>query len=493
MMDRRRKRRRPVWPKLLIGLLCLVLLTLGGVLLLDRHVVEVQLNGAAEITVEYGSEFSDPGATACWHDNVLNKTPTALAVTVSGAPNMEKPGTYTVLYEAEYKNVSNSVIRTIHVVDSVAPEIVLVSDPEYYTVRGQEYREEGFTATDNCDGDITDRVQRNVIEDTVVYTVRDSSGNTAEVTRKIVYVDADPPTLTLEGDGEITVTAGAQWKDPGCKAVDFEGKDLTDTVTVEGTVNTDTAGTYELTYTVTDDYGNTVSVKRKVTVKKTEPPKQEPTTKPQPQEPDNGERVIYLTFDDGPSEHTPRLLEILKKYNVKATFFVVKTRYPQYLKDIAADGHAIGVHSLTHDYETIYASESAFFEDYNAMSAFIKEQTGVTPAIMRFPGGASNSISKRICAGIMTKLTKAVTEKGLRYFDWNVDSNDAGGAKTADEVAQNVINGVKNRKNSVVLQHDTKGFSVEAVEQIIIWALDNGYTFKALDSSSPACQHQVNN
>ncbi|MBQ9108767.1 MAG: peptidoglycan-N-acetylglucosamine deacetylase, partial [Oscillospiraceae bacterium] len=117
---------------------------------------------------------------------------------------------------------------------------------------------------------------------------------------------------------------------------------------------------------------------------------------------------------------------------------------------------------------------------------------GIKTTLLRFPGGSSNGVS-RFNPGIMTRLTKLVEEKGFQYFDWHVDSQDAGGAKTADEVFQNVVNGVKNRKTSVVLQHDIRGYSVDAVERIIQWGLKNGYTFKALDENSPKAHHNVKN
>jgi hypothetical protein len=93
----------------------------------------------------------------------------------------------------------------------------------------------------------------------------------------------------------------------------------------------------------------------------------------------------------------------------------------------------------------------------------------------------------------MTRLTKAVRDQGFQYFDWNVSSGDAGGAKTADDVYYNVINGVSNRRVSIVLQHDIQGFSVDAVERIIIWGLQNGYSFQALTPNSPTCHHEVKN
>jgi hypothetical protein len=95
----------------------------------------------------------------------------------------------------------------------------------------------------------------------------------------------------------------------------------------------------------------------------------------------------------------------------------------------------------------------------------------------------------------MSRLTKSLEEKGFRYFDWNVDSNDAGGTTSTSGVARNVINGISrsSRKHNYVLQHDVHGYSVNAVEQIIQWGLDNGYTFKAITMDSPDCQHNVNN
>jgi hypothetical protein len=93
----------------------------------------------------------------------------------------------------------------------------------------------------------------------------------------------------------------------------------------------------------------------------------------------------------------------------------------------------------------------------------------------------------------MTRLTQRLEADGYQYFDWNVSSEDAGGAKTAEEVFENVTKGITGKTNSVVLQHDTHEFSVDAVERIIAWGLCNGYTFKALDKDSPTCHHGVSN
>jgi len=150
------------------------------------------------------------------------------------------------------------------------------------------------------------------------------------------------------------------------------------------------------------------------------------------------------------------------------------------------------MHSMTHSYSKIYASEDAFFNDLYGIQKIIKDQTGVESMLMRFPGGSSNTVSG-FNPGIMSRLVDSVTSKGFHYFDWNVDSNDAGGARSAEQVFANVIAGVEGRTASVVLQHDIHGFSVDAVEKIITWGLANGYCFKALSEDSPACHHGVLN
>ena len=113
--------------------------------------------------------------------------------------------------------------------------------------------------------------------------------------------------------------------------------------------------------------------------------------------------------------------------------------------------------------------------------------------LSRFPGGGSNTVSKWYSRGIMTRLTKTLTDMGFTYFDWNVDSDDAGSARTPEEVFENITNGVQWYDNSVVLQHDNKDYSVAAVERLIVWGLVNGYSFQPLTADSPTCHHPVLN
>ena len=449
---------------------------------INQFYLDVTLNGQPEITLEYGEHYQEPGASARFYGSILLKEGREVDVSLDGRVDDQKLGTYTLQYTAKMKGWRGSAERTVHVVDTVEPQIILKSRIGSYVIPGLDYAEEGYVARDNYDGDLTDKVVRRETKYSVIYYVEDSSGNSTEVTRDIVYYDPIAPILTLQGDENITLTVGDQYQEPGYTASDNCEGDVTGRVTVSGSVNTYRAGTYKLTYTVQDSFGNTASATRTVKVK----------AKPKPATVTPSGKVIYLTFDDGPGPYTRQLLDVLKKYNVKATFFVVNTKYVNLLSDIAAEGHSIGIHSATHTYSEIYASEEAYFEDLQKMQNIIEEKTGIKTTLLRFPGGSSNKVSS-FNPGIMTRLTKAVEDMGYQYFDWNVSSGDAGGTKDTDQVFQNVISGVQKHNVSIVLQHDIKSYSVAAVERIIAWGLENGYTFCALDSSSPTAHHGVNN
>ena len=457
----------------------------------EKEYITIALEGERAQTIAVGESFADPGASALYY--CADKEPVAVEVTAAGTVDPGKVGTYVLTYTARWKDCLGTAYRQIKVTDAIPPVITLVENPETYTLPGHAYAEEGFAATDNYDGDLTARVTRKDRTDHIIYTVKDSSGNQTTVTRTVRFNDPIPPELKLRGSAKITLTAGGSFRDPGWEATDNCDGDLSAKVTVSGSVNTMIPGTYVLTYTVQDAYQNVAKAERTVVVAE-RPPQPENIIVPLPDIVlPEGERFIYLTFDDGPSSHTPRLLDVLKKYNVKATFFVVNTYFTDTLKRIADEGHTVAIHTASHKYNEIYRSEDAYFADLYRMQDIIKAHTGQTSTILRFPGGSSNSVSKKYNKGIMTRLSQQVKERGFRYFDWNVPSGDTDGAKTDQEVYERVINGVQKHKYSVVLQHDIKGYSVDAVESIIIWGLNNGYTFLPLTMDSPVCEHKINN
>ena len=205
-------------------------------------------------------------------------------------------------------------------------------------------------------------------------------------------------------------------------------------------------------------------------------------------------KVAYLTFDDGPSANTTKILDILDEYDVKATFFVIyhknmKSRY----KEIAKRGHTIALHSYTHDYSKIYKSEKAYFADLKKIHDYVEDVTGVDSRIIRFPGGSSNTVSNKYNKGIMKKLKKSVEEKGYIYHDWNVSSTDAAGRnRKASLLLSKVKSGVGKKKTINVLMHDTgksKITTVEALPSIIEYLQKQGYRFEALTEDSVVIQH----
>ncbi len=476
--------------KKLIIILCVVsavFVALAGIAIWSSASVDLALTvpGETQVTMEVGSTYTDAGASAKIAGGFFGAAGKALKVQTENTVDTTKLGTYTVTYNASYLWMKKTAKRTVQIVDTTAPEITLNTIEGSVTLVGETYEEEGFTAIDNYDGDITAKVERSATEDLVTYTVTDSSGNSTTVTRPIVYGDKTAPVITLKGETTVTITVGNKFTEPGFSAMDNLDGDVTDKVTVSNSAKEYSiyrTGEHTITYSVTDSYGNTATATRKLIVEA---------------DPTLGEgKTIYLTFDDGPSSHTGRLLDVLQKYNVKATFFVLNngTNINKTMKRIVEEGHSIGVHSDTHEYSEIYTSSENFWADFNRCRQVIYDNTGVWTSLMRFPGGTSNTISRKYCTGIMTQLSQEAKEKGYVYFDWNVSSGDAGGGSTTkDDVVNAVINGVKNRENSIVLQHDIKGFSVDAVEEIIIWGLENGFTFKALDESSYNVQYKPNN
>lgn len=206
------------------------------------------------------------------------------------------------------------------------------------------------------------------------------------------------------------------------------------------------------------------------------------------------EKIIYLTFDDGPTPYTVQMLELLEEYDVQATFFVTN-QYPECQDMIGRayeEGHTIGLHSYTHDY-SVYSSEAAYYEDLELLNEIILKQTGELAKIVRFPGGSSNSVSWNYCSGIMTCLAEGMEEHGYIYCDWNVDSMDSHGYLAAWEIAQSTIARIQEKDVSIVLMHDIGQCNVDAAEMVISWGLENGYIFLPMDEHMEMVHHSIVN
>ena len=422
------------------------------------------------LVVEYGSTDDEADINETIKKNVLGKKDNKTDIEIEGNVDVTKLGKYDIKIVASKKKKHISRKVAVKVVDTQAPVISLSGDTEITIEAGSNYEEAGFSAVDNYDGDITDKVETSAEVDTytkgdttIVYSVKDSSGNEAFTERVIHVEDTTAPQISLTGGEVYYIRMGDTYNEPGYTAVDICDGDVTDKVSVSGNVDTANAGKYTVTYNVSDNCGNESEVQRTV---KVVAPMSDDAVNP-------GYKVVYLTFDDGPGPYTEKLLDILDRYNVKATFFVTngKPDYQNLIAQEAQRGHTVAIHSASHDYAKIYQSVD----------------------LVRFPGGSSNTISKKYCYGIMSQLVCAVEERGFRYCDWNVSSGDAGGTTSTSQVVANVIEGIKSNNVSVVLQHDIKNFSVDAVEQIIQWGLSEGYTFLPMTSTTPMSHHGVNN
>lgn len=394
--------------------------------------------------------------------------------------NTDKVGVQLVKCKIKYLFYDINKTFRIKVIDDEKPIIILKGENPALVCPNNDYEEEGFTATDNYDGDITNKVTINKIENSIWYTVKDNSGNTSKIERKINFEDKEEPIITLKGSDSITIYLGNLYKEEGFSASDNCDGDITNKVISTGNVDINKTGTYTLTYEVVDSSGNKSTVHRNVIVK----------NKPIY----NGNGVIYLTFDDGPSYLTKEILDILDETNVKATFFVTSAN--EYTKRAYNNGHTIGLHTYTHNYSYVYANSENYFSDLNNISNNVYDVIGVRPKIIRFPGGSSNTVSRNYNSGIMSYLTKEVINRGYVYFDWNVDSNDAGSdIHNSNQIYYNVINNLSYSKANVVLMHDSSGHTATAIalRDIIKYGKTNGYTFKAINYDTPPIRHSVNN
>ncbi len=193
------------------------------------------------------------------------------------------------------------------------------------------------------------------------------------------------------------------------------------------------------------------------------------------------DKTVYLTFDDGPSPVTERILDVLDKYNIKATFFTqgqADENNLKTLKRIAESGHAIGVHTYTHDYLTIFANPEAFFSDFNLEYRQIYETTGVKPEICRFPGGTVNKYSELCRAQICAELLR----RGFSYYDWNATAVSSARGSSVDDLVKNGVDTGADRNRIIMLLHDSAGetSTPQAVEKLIEYYQGKGYSFAKL-------------
>ena len=430
---------------------------------------KIELKKGETIVLNYKQKFNEPGYTA----KIIGKDLTD-KVSVVGKVNSKKLGIYSIKYSVSFGGLKTSVIRKVKVVDNSSPKITLVGDVNTYVCPNSVYKDDGARAFDNYDGDITNKIEVRKDEDAIVYSVSDSSGNSSVVTRKLIYKDKEKPVINLSS--VVYVVVGQSFS-KNYSVVDNCDSDLDSSVKISGEVNTNVIGKYTLKYEVSDKAGNTATAEQTVYVKEAD-----------------GKGTIYLTFDDGPQTGTTDvILDILKEEGVKATFFITNKGDDSLVKREYDEGHTVAIHTASHDYAVVYRSVDAYWSDLKLVQDRIKRITGETSMLVRFPGGSSNTVSRRYSVGIMSTLTQSLLSSGYKYYDWNVDSDDAGRARSADTVYNNVVGQLSHDKVNMVLMHDIKWYTRDALRRIIQYGKENGYTFSRITESTEMIRQRVNN
>jgi len=439
------------------------------------------------IEVNYGEDFDMEAGEACYGNGINCEK---VIIKRNGDVDTSTLATYKISYTYTYKNKVKELKQVVSVVDKKAPELTIKASNLKVCPNGNTKSLE-YKAIDNLDGDISDKVTTELKDNILYVSIKDSSDNETKEEVKVTVEDNEKPKITLNGKSKINIQVGSKYEDEGAKVTDNCDNEIT--LKTNNKVNTDKAGTYKVIYSATDSKGNK-STEERIVIVANKAPRNPGGGKLNTNKP-TGRGIVYLTFDDGPSQYTSKLLDILKKYDVKVTFFVTGYGSDAIIKREFDEGHTVALHSMTHDYSKIYRNEKAYFDDLNLVRNRVERITGVAPTLIRFPGGSSNTVSRHYDGGnhIMSILTKRVEEEGYHYFDWNVASGDAGETTSTDVVYKNVTNGMRTHDVSVILQHDTKNFSINAVERIIKFGLENGYTFKPLDENSFGAHHGVNN
>jgi len=204
--------------------------------------------------------------------------------------------------------------------------------------------------------------------------------------------------------------------------------------------------------------------------------------------------TVYLTFDDGPSNRTAEILDILKKKEIKATFFIIGkegNKEKDLLKRMADEGHTIGIHTYSHVYSNIYDSVESYLDDFSQTYHLIYDTTGVKPEVFRFPGGSINKYSAQDYEEIIAEMTR----RGFTYYDWNASSGDANFNATANSVYNNTVQSSEGKDRIILLMHDSisKSYTVAALPNLIEYYKAKGYKFDCITNEvSPIAFNYIN-
>lgn len=206
-----------------------------------------------------------------------------------------------------------------------------------------------------------------------------------------------------------------------------------------------------------------------------------------PKQMDLGKKIAYLTFDDGPSDNTFDILDILQEKDVPATFFILGSAITDEgeacLRRMANEGHTIGIHTYSHMCNEIYCSIERYLDDFNMVYQQIYEITGQRVSIYRFPWGSNNGYSKEIKEALMDEMER----RGFICYDWNVSANDSVGKPTAYSILHNIEKDLEQHNYPIILMHDSviNDLTARVLPDIIEMIREKGYEFDTLDHREP--------
>lgn len=394
----------------------------------------------------------------------------------SSAVDVKKIGEYNVIYKYHDKEYSLKV----KVVDTISPtfEVQSKSVALHQTIDPaklvKNIKDESQTKVSFAKKYTFDEVGEKEVE----VIVSDEYNNQASKKVMVKVVEDKQAPEIIVGNASVIVGSDIDLNALASVKDDFDPQP---TLQVDkNQVDTQKKGNYKVKYVAQDASGN--RSEKEITIQVVDKTGED-------------EKVVYLTFDDGPSRYTPEVLKILERYNCKATFFItgMNSSYRKYISTAHDQGHTIGLHTYSHSYSKVYASTDAYFKDLEKVGQLAKDYIGFVPKYIRFPGGSSNAVSKKYTPGIMTKLTKMVEDKGYIYYDWNAENGDGYSKMSQSEMYRRATSSTA--KKIMILMHDANGKqnTVDILPKVIEHYQKKGYTFKAIDDSAIVPHQHINN
>ena len=481
----------------------IILFVLWILWFLSHFLINFKLNGEELTIINCGDNYQEKGASATF----LGKQ---LKVSIQDNINTSKIGEYVVYYKTRNTfGIMKSLKREVKVKDKTAPKISLKGENPKILKLNEKYQENGATAIDNIDGDLTNKIKISGEVDIskygeyqIMYEVSDKSGNEISKIRKVIVKDTELPTLELKGKTNVDILLGNKYTEEGYSAKDNIDGDITSNVEIKNNVNYNKVGTYEIIYKVKDSSNNivtkkrTINVVKKLLIYKDEYDKIDNTknywwsgNKFDHNRPEGGasleklkkynayflgpdEKKIYLTYDEGSNDtYLPEILEVLNKNNVKATFFLCRNYMvmnKDLIKKMEKTGHSVGNHTY-HHYVMPSLATRENFEKYvyeiRATEETYKEITGKNmDKIYREPKGEWSYRSLQI-----------VKDLGYKSFFYSADYLDFKNDVSKEYALNKMMNRYHN--GAIYLFHPKNKGNLEALDDFIKNMKKLGYTF----------------